>query len=78
MSDLTNLDGGSTVAGCCTTGSCGHADGAGEMARLRVDLAAERALADQLHHAMCVSAVRLSYPEVFDALAAYREARRER
>jgi hypothetical protein len=38
----------------------------------------ERDLVDQLHHAMCVSAVRLSYPEVFDALAAYREGRRER
>jgi hypothetical protein len=36
---------------------------------------AEWALADQLHHALCVSAVRLSYPEVFDALAAYRTAR---
>ena len=51
---------------------------ADKIEQLEADLAAERALADQLHHAMCVSAVRLSYPEVFDALAAYREARRER
>ena len=43
--------------------------------RLRAERDAERALADQLHHALCVSAVRLSYPEVFDALAAYRTAR---
>lgn len=35
MTDLTNLNNGSTVAGCCTTGSCGHADGRGEIERLR-------------------------------------------
>ncbi len=47
-----------------------------EIATLTAELAAERALVSQLHHAISVSAVRLSYPEVFDALAAYREARR--
>ena len=40
MTDLTNLSNGSTVAGCCTTGSCGHADGAGEIERLRKRLQA--------------------------------------
>ena len=47
-----------------------------EIERLHAEHCAERAIADQLHHALCVSAVRLSCPDVFDALAAYEEARR--
>jgi uncharacterized small protein (DUF1192 family) len=49
-----------------------------EIERLRADLDAERALSDELHRALCVSALHLSDREVAKALAAYREAQRER
>jgi hypothetical protein len=39
---------------------------------------AERALADQLHNALCLVAVDLSGPKTAAAVASYREARRER
>ena len=53
-------------------------EGADEIERLRADLDAERALSDKLHHALCVSALHLSDREVANALAAYRDAQRER
>jgi hypothetical protein len=46
-----------------------------EIERLRADLAAERALADQLHNALCLVAVNLSGPKTAAAVAAYAAAR---
>ena len=46
-----------------------------EIERLRADLAAERALADQLHNALCLVAVNLSGPKTAAAVAAHAAAR---
>ncbi len=53
-------------------------DAINERTGKHLQLLAERALADQLHNALCLAAVNLSGRETAAALAAYREARRER
>jgi len=69
VSDLSNLDNRSTVAGCCTTGSCGHADGAGEIERLR---AAGDALAFDLRRHLMACGVK----DARQSLVTWDEARK--